>query len=154
MTLTLRAATKDDAREIGRLYAQSAAYLRALGDETDFQFSAEVYLRDGFGAHPAFYGIVAEQSARLTGYLLYNFGYDTDRALRYLTVLDLLVDETARGQGIGRALMNAASEICREHGGRELVWAVYSKNTAALDFYRKLGATVVTDLVYMTLPVS
>ncbi|MFN8457818.1 MAG: hypothetical protein U0401_24715 [Anaerolineae bacterium] len=69
---------------------QSAAHLRSVGDETDFQFNAEVYRRDGFGDHPAFAGIVAELDQRLVGYLLYTFGYDTDRALRYLFVIDLL----------------------------------------------------------------
>jgi ribosomal protein S18 acetylase RimI-like enzyme len=124
-----------------------------MGDETDFKFNAEVYQRDGFGEHPAFAGIVAEVEQRLVGYLLYTFGYDTDRALRYLFVLDLLVDETQRGQGIGRALMDQAAQICRAQGGGELFWEVYVKNQLALDFYHRLGASEITDLKFMTLSV-
>ncbi len=48
MQLEIRPTTPEDATEIERLYAQSAAYLRTLGDTTDFQFNAQVYLRDGF----------------------------------------------------------------------------------------------------------
>lgn len=151
--IRIRPAQIEDATEVERLYLQSAAHLRALGDETDFKFNAEVYQRDGFGEHPAFAGIVAEVGQHLVGYLLYTFGYDTDRALRYLFVLDLLVDETQRGQGIGRALMDQAAQICRAQGGRELFWAVYVKNQLALDFYHRLGAVEITDLKFMALSV-
>lgn len=151
--LMIRPATLDDALSVERLYAQSAAYLRALGDTTNFQFNAQVYIRDGFGAHPAFAGIVALLEQQMIGYLLYTFGYDTDRALRSLCVLDLLVDETHRGYGVGRALMGRAAEICREQGGAELFWAVYAKNKEALAFYQRLGAEELQDLRFMTLKV-
>jgi ribosomal protein S18 acetylase RimI-like enzyme len=154
MPVDIRAAAAGDAAEIERLYLQSAAYLRALGDDTDFQFNAAIYLRDGFGAHPAFAGIVAVQGQRMAGYLLYTFGYDTDRAMRYLFVIDLLVDEALRGQGVGRALMDRAAEVCREHGGAELAWAVYRANQPAYEFYTRLGAQEVMQLRYMTLPVA
>src|SRR3972149_996379 len=121
--MMIRSITPDDAQEIERLYAQSAAHLRSLGDTTDFRFTADVYLRDGFGDRPAFSGIVAVVEDKLTGYLLYTFGYDTDRAMRYLFVIDLLVDRQVRGQGIGKALMARAASICREAGGGKLFWA-------------------------------
>jgi GNAT superfamily N-acetyltransferase len=138
-----------DAAEIGRLYAQSAAYLRSLGDDTDFKFNAEAFLRDGFGENRAFWGIVAEEAGQLWGYCLYNFSYETDRALRILCVLDLLVDEAARGRGIGRALMQAAEAIAREKNCSELQWAVYAPNQAALDFYHKFGGELIEDLLHM-----
>src|SRR5690242_10150905 len=108
MDVSIRPATQDDAAAIERLYAQSADYLRSLGDTTDFQFNAHIYVRDGFGPAPAFAGLVAICADQIVGYLLYTFAYDTDRALRSLYVLDLLVDEAQRGQGIGRCLMDQA----------------------------------------------
>jgi len=152
MTLAIRAATAGDADAVARLYGQSAAYLRALGDTTDFRFDAEIYLRDGFGPAPAFACVVAGRGADLVGYLIYTFGYDTDRAMRYLFVIDLLVDEASRGQGIGRALMDRAAEICRAAGGAELLWAVYRANAPAIAFYERLGARKVTDVDFMALP--
>lgn len=152
-SVVIRPAILEDAAAIERLYNQSAAYLRALGDSTDFQFNAQVYRRDGFGQSPAFQGIVALVDEQMVGYLLYTFGYDTDRALRQLVVLDLLVDEHCRGQGIGRVLMEHAARICREQGGGELCWAVYKDNHAAFAFYQRLGAKEVQDLRLMALPV-
>lgn len=145
----IRPATPQDADAIARLYSQFVDYLRSLGDSTDFRFSAAIYLREGFGPNPAFAGIVAEVADQVVGYLLYHWGYDTDRAIRVLHVIDLFVDPGARGQGIGKALMHRAAQLCRDAGGSELFWAVYKPNNLAADFYQRLGAHYVEDLDYM-----
>ena len=154
MSVSIRPLTTHDAADVERLYEQSAAHHRSLGDQSDFRFDADAFLRDGFGENPAFKGIGAEFDGTLVGYLLYAFEYDTDRASRYLFVLDLLVDESVRQQGVGRALMNGASALCRDAGCRELVWAVHEKNVAALSFYHRLGAEEIRDLRFMRLRVD
>ncbi len=153
MPWIIRACIPEDAPEIERLYLQSVAHLQSLGDTDDFLFSAEVYVCDGFGANPAFAGLVAEAGEQLLGYLLYQMNYDTDAAARSLFILDLAVDEAARRQGVGRALMDAAADLCRTLGGSELVWAVYNKNQLAFDFYLSLGAKPLTELTWMHLAV-
>jgi ribosomal protein S18 acetylase RimI-like enzyme len=153
MHLSIRPIAPDDAESVERLYAQSAAHLRSLGDQTDFRFSADVYRRDGFGDRPAFSGVIAVLDEEPVGYLLYTLGYDTDGAMRFLFVIDLAVDEQVRGRGIGRALMERAAAICRDAGGGLLFWAVYAKNQLALEFYRRLGAEAITEGQFMTLTV-
>jgi ribosomal protein S18 acetylase RimI-like enzyme len=150
--LVIRTATRDDAEAIGELARQFADYLRRLGDPTDFRFNAEAYLRDGFGPNPAFSGLVAELNGRVVGYLLYNFSYDTDQAIRLLHVLDLYVRAGARRHGAGRALMQAAAKICRKAGSNELFWTVYSHNRLAFKFYESLGAQYAKDLQIMYWP--
>jgi GNAT superfamily N-acetyltransferase len=147
--MEIREATETDASEIGRLYAQSAAYLRSLGDETDFKFNADVYLRDGFGENRAFWALVEEDYSQLWGYALYNFTYDTDRSIRILYILDLLVDEAARGKGIGIKLMQAIETVAKEKGCSELQWAVYVPNQAAINFYGKFGGEMIEDILQM-----
>jgi GNAT superfamily N-acetyltransferase len=151
MSLTIRACTRDDAVVVAALYQQSANHLRSLGDNGTFHFDADTYLRDGFGEHPAFEGILAEQHGQAVGYLLYTFSYDTDRTLRILYVLDLLVDETSRGQDIGRKLMEHIEKIARSNGAGELMWAVYKHNRLAEDFYTSLGAKRLENIFFMTL---
>jgi len=150
MSLTIRPATPADAGQIGRLAAQFAAYLRGLGDRTDFRFTAETYVRDGFGPNPAFAGLVAESEGQVIGYLLYHFGYDTDRALRLVHVIELYVQAAARGRGAGRALMEEAARIGRAAGAPELLWAVYRPNQLAARFYEGLGAQDIKDLKFMS----
>lgn len=147
--ITIRTATAADAAVVGQLAEQFADYLRSLGDSTDFKFNAQSYLRDGFGPNPAFAGIVAELEGEVIGYLLYHFGYDTDRAIRLLHVVDLYVREDRRSQGAGQALMREAAQICRAGGGHELFWAVYIPNKLAARFYERLGAYYVEDLNFM-----
>jgi GNAT superfamily N-acetyltransferase len=150
VALTIRAAVASDAAAVAQLMAESAAYLRALGDtSTDFNFTAETYLRDGFGPNPAFSGLVAVDEGEVSGHLLYHFGYDTDRAIRLLHVVDLMVREGSRKQGIGKALMHRVAELAREAGASELFWAVYKPNQLAARFYEGLGAEYIEDLFFM-----
>jgi GNAT superfamily N-acetyltransferase len=149
----VRAAAAGDAEGVGRLAAEFADYLRALGDESDLRFDAGVYLRDGFGESPAFAGLVAERGGEIVGYLLYHPGYDADYAARTLHVVDLYVGEAWRGRGVGRALMGRAAAVCRALGGTQLFRAVYAPNEAALRFYGRLGARLTQDMLFMRLDV-
>jgi ribosomal protein S18 acetylase RimI-like enzyme len=155
MNLSIRAITPGDGEAVEALYRQSVAILRSIGDSSEFRFNAEIYRRDGFGDRRAFSGIVAVLDGEVVGYLLYSFGYDTDQSMRNLFVVDLCVDESVRGRGIGKTLMASVAEICRAAGGGELVWAVHAKNSAAIGFYRRIGADfTVDDLRFMTLRVQ
>jgi len=140
MKVTVRPATPEDAESIAQLGLEFDDYLRSIGDDNPTSFGAATYLKDGFGEDPAFSGLVAETNGEVVGYLLYHPGYDIDRGGRIFHVIDLFVTEQARGQGVGRTLMEQTAEICRKAGGHELVWGVYLKNKLAMSFYEKLGA--------------
>ena len=151
MALIIRDARARDADSIGELAQQFANYLQGLGDRTDFKLTAETYLRDGFGAIPAFAGIVAEEEGKVIGYLLYHFGYDSDRAARTLHIADLYVEGSKRNRGAGKALMAEAAKIAREAGADEMIWSVYHPNELAARFYEKMGAQRISDVFFMKL---
>jgi ribosomal protein S18 acetylase RimI-like enzyme len=144
----IRPALASDADAIGFLAQQFADYLRNLGDTTEFKLTAEAYLRDGFGTMPAFAGLAAEENS-VVGYLLYHFGYDSDSATRNFHVVDLYVERNARKRGVGGALMAHAATIARNGGAEEMIWSVYTGNTAAVGFYEKLGAQRISDVFFM-----
>jgi ribosomal protein S18 acetylase RimI-like enzyme len=156
MTVTVRPLRRDDAPAVAALADEFADYLRALGDSGPHRLTAAAIERDGFGGRPAFAGLVAATHGaapngadELAGYLLYTLGYDADLAARNLFIIDLYVSPRARRQGAGRALVQAASDVCRAAGGAYLFWAVYKPNQLAADFYTALGARYVEDLDYM-----
>jgi ribosomal protein S18 acetylase RimI-like enzyme len=149
MSVTIRSARATDAFLIGELAREFANYLRELGDTTDFRLTAEAYLRDGFGETPAFAGLVAEDQRNIIGYLLYHFGYDSDRAVRTLHIADLYVAMSARRQGAGRALMSRAARIARDAGAEELIWSVYHPNVLATKFYESLGGERINEVFFM-----
>jgi len=151
----VRAVTIDDAAAIMPMVEEFRSYLRSLGDEHSLiNFGLEQYFRDGFGAQPAFWGLIAERGAEPLGYLLYTHGYDTDRGVREIFIRDLFVRKSCRGQSVGWELFQRAAEICKTSGGHSLVWYVWHANHDALRFYEKLGARYIEKLHMMNLPVG
>ena len=150
--MIIRPASESDADAIGALAAEFQAYLRDLGDRTDFAWGAKEFLRDGFGERAAFAGVVAEADGAVVGYALYHDGYETDRGRRLVNLIDLYVQKDARRQGVGRALMQRIAELGRERGADIVFWSVYKPNTLASAFYERLGARYsATDLNWMSL---
>ena len=51
----------------------------------------------------------------------------------------------ARRQGIGLAILKRLAAIARERDYGRMEWSVLDWNTPAIDFYEKIGATVLQD---------
>lgn len=151
MMTSVRALTAADVDVVQEMVLEFGAYIRGLGDSWQHKFTAEKYLGDGFGPHPAFRGFIAEKDGAALGYLLMAPNYDVDQGIRIEIVIDLMVRSSARRSGAGRALMAAAARSARESGARQLLWAVYRPNHLARDFYLAIGGRPVTDLDWMYL---
>jgi len=54
-------------------------------------------------------------------------------------ILDVAVDESRRGGGVGRVLVQRALALCRERGAALVFLEVRVGNQAALALYRRLG---------------
>ena len=74
-----------------------------------------------------------------TGVCQLRFRYGLWYATPDCWLEDLFVDESARGTGLGRALVEAAFERAREHGCARVELDVNEANTAALALYESLG---------------
>ncbi len=151
--MKIRAAKREDAPAIGEMLEEFCAYLKSIGDDTDFKCNADTFLRDGFGKNPAFKGIIAEIEGEVVGYLLYHFGYNTDLAMRIMHIVDLYIRPEYRRLKIGKSLMERAGEICVKAGGKRLYWSVFTPNRGAARFYNALGAKYTKDMetMYLTL---
>lgn len=147
----IRVARREDVPAIAALIEEFTRYMHDLGDTSPPRLDAQALERDGFGANPAFQGLLAEVSGEIVGFLLHHAGYDTDEACRLLFVVDLYVAETARGHGIGAALMAEASKVAAGNGAPQVVWTVDKRNVKAKGFYERLGARYVEhlDLMYL-----
>ncbi len=53
---------------------------------------------------------------------------------------DLYVAEPARGEGVGRALIEASAQVARERGAHHLEWATAPDNATAQRLYDSTGA--------------
>ena len=52
---------------------------------------------------------------------------------------EIEIEEIARGKGIGKCLMNAASRIAHSLNLFKVMLTVFKSNLPALEFYQKLG---------------
>jgi len=157
LCVRVRPAEKSDADLVISLYQQFENYVRGLTPNVSIEeglFDAERYRADGFGENPAFWGLVAENGDEPVGYLLYHFGYDSQRAYRTMHLVELYVAEKHRGHGVGREFMKCAKAICTKSNAKEIVWSVYKQNRAARDFYEKLDAKLDDDADYMYIEVE
>jgi GNAT superfamily N-acetyltransferase len=137
MGTTIRPATRADVPQILRLIRALAAYERAPEAVTA---TVAGLARDGFGANPFYFCLMAEYDGKVAGFALYFFNYSTWLGRPGLYLEDLFVDPEYRGRGIGKALLERVAAIAVEKGCLRLQWAVLDWNTPAIEFYRAMGA--------------
>ena len=82
---------------------------------------------------------VAELDGRIEGLAIFYEGINSFRARPFLFLEDLGVAETARGKGIGEALVAAVAREAVARGASRVEWSVLDWNEGAIRFYRRLG---------------
>ncbi len=89
---------------------------------------------------------VAEKDGNILGYAFCIHKQFLDdnilTDIKTLYIDDLCVDESARGQHIGRALYDYVLNYAKECGCYNVTLNVWADNTSALRFYEKIGLKV------------
>ena len=101
----------------------------------------QAMLEDGFGKNPVFGFHVAELENKIVGIAVYFIKYSTWKG-KGLYLDDLIVMESHRGKGIGKKLFDAYVAEAQSQGAKQLHWQVLDWNTPAIEFYKKLGASI------------
>ena len=92
-----------------------------------------------FDAYEPVHALVAEQEGRLLGLAHYLFHRSTIMLEPVCYLQDLYTDETARGQGVGRALIGALYERARSAGLSRVYWLTHESNAAARKLYDQVA---------------
>lgn len=98
-----------------------------------------------FGQQPAAECVVAEVEGRLIGFALFFSNFSTFLAKPGLYLEDLYVQPAWRGLGAGQALLRYLAALAVERRCGRLDWSVLDWNQTAIDFYQRMGATVMPD---------
>ncbi|MDO7173477.1 GNAT family N-acetyltransferase [Mariniflexile sp. AS56] len=138
MSFTIRKAKKEDMPKVLSLINQLAHF----ENEPD---AVEVTLQDlendGFSESPAFFCFVAEINSKIEGIALGYFRYSTWKG-KTVHLEDLMVNEAARGTGLGSALLDEIVKFGHELGVKRINWEVLDWNEPAIKFYKQKGATI------------
>jgi GNAT superfamily N-acetyltransferase len=92
-----------------------------------------------FDAYEPVHALVAERAGRLLGLVHYLFHRNTTMIGPTCYLQDLFTVEAARGQGVGRALIQAVYERARTGGSTRVYWQTHETNRTAMALYDKVA---------------
>jgi len=135
----IRPCVAADVEDIVTMVAELAAYEQAA--EQALMTSEQLH-EVLFGAHPKVFGHLAvDGDSQPAGFALWFLNFSTWTGTHGIYLEDLYVRPTARGNGLGRGLLQTLATLCIERGYSRLEWSVLDWNSPAIDFYRAAGAT-------------
>jgi GNAT superfamily N-acetyltransferase len=141
-TTTIRAATPADVAAIFALMYELAEFEKL----THLFVATKEAVHDAlFGARPAAEALVAEHGGEVVGYALFFQNFSTFLAKRGLYLEDLYIRPSMRGSGLGTLMLKKLAELAVERQCGRFEWSVLDWNQNAIDFYEKMGATVLPD---------
>ena len=145
MKLTVRKATNDDIPVIMDLLHQ-VCMVHHNGRPDLFKGPAAKYTAEELNSilknadTPVF--VCTDENGRILGHGFCIMQHSGGRLMVEHTTLyidDICVDETARGQGVGRALYEYILDYARKEGCYNVTLNVWNCNPGAMAFYEKLG---------------
>ena len=92
-----------------------------------------------FDPNEPVFGLVAEQDGALVGLAHYLFHRSTIKAELVCYLQDLFTVPTARGRGIGRALIEGVYAKALEAGSKRVYWQTQTSNAAGRALYDKVA---------------
>lgn len=123
--------------ELEELLPLVAGYQRFYNTDPDWDRNRRFFSRF---LHPSAEGLLlgAWAGGALVGFATLYWFHSSTKAADTVLMNDLYVRETARGSGIGRALILAAFEEARRRGAAHLEWYTHPDNLGAQRLYDSL----------------
>lgn len=148
MSFAIRFATKNDMKAVHELIVELAVF---ENEEDAVEVTVSDLERDGFSENPRFKVFVAEEQNKIIGMALFYERYSTWKG-KAIHLEDLIVTESKRKLGVGKALYSKLMEYAHEHNYGRVAWEVLDWNQNAIDFYESSGANLLDEwrVVHMT----
>jgi len=126
--------------EFERLLPLIAAYQRFYEAESIDETRNRTFFRRFLAPSEDGLLLGARSEGRLVGYACLYWHFSSLEACESVLLNDLHVDESARGHGVGRALIEAAAEVAREREVPFVEWSTAPDNETAQRLYDSTGA--------------
>lgn len=126
--------------EFEELLPLIAAYQRFYKVETIDEERNRTFFRRFLGPSEDGLLLGARSDGRLVGYACLYWHFSSLEACESVLMNDLYVDESVRGQGVGRALIEATAAVAREREVPFVEWSTAPDNETAQHLYDSTGA--------------
>lgn len=141
MSFNIRKGEERDAKAVLDLIIELAIFEK---EPDAVEITEADIIKDGFSSSPKFHLYVAEENNSIIGIALFYERYSTWKG-KTLHLEDLIVTQTKRKLGVGKALYTQVLKYAHENGFNRVAWEVLDWNTNAIDFYKSTGATYLDD---------
>ena len=131
MALIIRDAAEHDEAAWRKLWAGYLAFYEAEVPEEVTAFTWARVLDPGSLVSMR----VAEEDGKVLGFAIHHYHDSTWDIAPECYLEDLFVDETARGKGVGRALIDDLIALSKRHGWRGIYWHTRHDNAPARKLY-------------------
>ena len=138
MNLIIRKGKKTDLPYVLSLIKELAKYENA---EEEVNITVKDLENDGFGKHPFYWFLVAENKGQIIGLSFYFIRYSTWKG-KFLFLEDFVIKEAHRKKGIGSLLFEETINMCKELKCNGMCWQVLDWNKPAINFYKKYNAKI------------
>jgi GNAT superfamily N-acetyltransferase len=137
--ITIREANRQDTPLILGFIRKKAAFdgVPDWVEATEEKLASEL-----FGPRPVAFVLFAEAGGKVVGFAIYFLTFSSFLARPGIWLDDLFVDESARGQGAGKALLTHLAKLAEERGYGRIEWVTAVHNASGLAFYQRNGAKV------------
>jgi GNAT superfamily N-acetyltransferase len=135
LSAIIRAVIASDRPEWDSLWAGYLAFYKTKLTEEQTELTWQRILDQNHGIH----GIVAVVDGQIVGLAHFSFTHSTWSPEPDLYLEDLFVDESVRGQGIGKALILTLSEYAAAEGSKVVWWQTQAANETARRLYDSVG---------------
>lgn len=140
--LTIRPAIVDDIPLIFRLIKELAEYEKLSNEVT----ATEELLRANlFGTRKTAETVLAFEGDQPAGFALFFHNFSTFVGKPGIYLEDLFIRPGFRGRGYGKALMVHLARLAQERDCGRFEWWVLDWNSPSIEFYRRLGASPMSD---------
>ena len=137
--ITIRAVAQADFSDWKVLWDGYNAFYGRVGETALPAEITQVTWSRFFDAYEPVRALVAVSGGSLVGLAHYLFHRSTIQIGPTCYLQDLFTAEAARGQGVGRALIQAVYECARTGGASRVYWQTYETNIVAMQLYDKVA---------------
>jgi GNAT superfamily N-acetyltransferase len=132
----IRPATRADIPQILAFVRELAEYER----EPEAVVATEAMLEQALFEECSAEALMAEIDGAAVGFALFFHNFSTWEGKKGIYLEDLYVTPSARGKGVGTALLAHIAGIALDRDCARFEWSVLDWNQSAIDVYRKIGA--------------